>query len=100
VVYRDAFHLMQDLRAMGEGNALAARLRKPTGRAVMARAATVYADTYALPDGRIPATFEIICLTGWAADASQQKPLRPGSAAARLADALNASEQPLPDKTG
>jgi SAM-dependent methyltransferase len=100
VVYRDAFHLMQDLRAMGEGNALAARLRKPTGRAVMARAAAIYADTYALPDGRLPATFEIICLTGWAAHDTQQKPMRPGSASARLADALNAAELPLPDKNG
>ena len=49
----------------------------------------------AMPDGRIPATFEIICLTGWAAHDSQQKPLRPGSAQARLAEALNTAEQPL-----
>lgn len=100
VIYRDALHLMQDLRAMGEGNALAARLRRPTGRAVMARAAAIYAESYGLPDGRIPATFEIISLTGWAAHETQQKPLRPGSAAARLADALNAAELPLPDKNG
>ena len=100
VLYRDMYHLMHDLRAMGEGNALAARLRRPTGRAVMARAAAIYAQTYGQPDGRIPATFEIICLTGWAADASQQKPLRPGSAASRLADALNAAEPPLSRKDG
>ena len=100
VLYRDALHLMSDLRAMGENNALAARLRRPTARAVMARAAAIYAQTYGLPDGRIPATFEIICLTGWAAHETQQKPLRPGSAAARLADALNAAEQPLPQKNG
>ena len=95
VIYRDAFHLMRDLRAMGESNALAARLRKPTRRSVLQRAAQIYGDTYGLPDGRIPATFEIICLTGWAPHQDQQKPLRPGSAAARLADALNAAEQPL-----
>lgn len=97
VQYRDALHLMHDLRAMGEGNALAGRLRRPTRRAVMARAAMIYAETYALPDGRIPATFEIICLTGWAPDESQQKPLRPGSAAHRLADALKTNELKLPD---
>ena len=57
VRYRDAFHLMRDLRAMGEGNALAERLRKPTRRAVMTRAAELYQRTYAGPDGRIPATF-------------------------------------------
>jgi SAM-dependent methyltransferase len=100
VVYRDALHLMHDLRAMGESNALAARLRKPTGRAVMARAAALYAESYGLPDGRIPATFEIICLTGWAAHEGQQKPLRPGSAVTRLADALNAAAAPLPRKDG
>ena len=53
---------------------------------------------HALPDGRIPATFEVICLTGWAPDSSQQKPLRPGSAAQRLADALDTTELPLRDK--
>lgn len=95
VLYRDALHLMRDLRAMGEGNALAARLRRPTHSAVLLRAAQIYHDRFATAEGRIPATFEIICLTGWAPHESQQKPLRPGSAAARLADALNAAEQPL-----
>ncbi len=96
VSYRDAVHLMHDLRAMGEGNALAGRLRKPTARAVMHRATQIYSQAYATPNGRIPATFEIICLTGWAPHDSQQKPLRPGSAAQRLADALNTAELPLP----
>lgn len=96
ILYRDALHLMRDLRAMGEGNALAQRLRRPTGRAVLLRAAEIYQDRFAGPDGRIRATFEMICLTGWAAHESQQKPLRPGSAAARLAEALNAAEVALP----
>ncbi len=96
VLYRDALHLMHDLRAMGEGNALAHRLRHPTRRAVLMRAAEMYQARFAAPDGRIRATFEMICLTGWAPHDSQQKPLRPGSAAARLAEALNAAESPLP----
>lgn len=100
VLYRDAFHLMRDLRAMGEGNALAARLRRPTRRDIFFRAAALYHDRFADAEGRIPATFEIICLTGWAPHDSQQKPLRPGSAAARLADALNAAERPLPRGNG
>jgi len=100
VLYRDALHLMADLRAMGEANALAARLRHPTRRAVLLRAAGIYAERFGRPDGRIPATFEIICLTGWAPHDSQQKPLRPGSAAARLAEALNAAERPLPREDG
>lgn len=100
VTYRDALHLMRDLRAMGEGNALAARLRHPTRRDVLARAAAIYAESFGLPDGRIPATFEIIALTGWAPDDSQPKPLRPGSAAHRLADALGSSEFRLPPGDG
>lgn len=95
VRYRDAFHLMRDLRQMGEGNALEARLRRPTARSVLFRAAEIYQAQYADADGRIPATFEIICLTGWAPSDTQQKPLRPGSAAQRLADALNTAEMPL-----
>lgn len=100
VTYGDALALMRDLRTMGEGNALMARLRRPTRRAVMLRAAELYAAHHAGPEGRIRATFEIICLTGWAPDASQQKPLRPGSAAQRLADALGTDELRLPDRGG
>jgi SAM-dependent methyltransferase len=100
VRYRDAAHLMQDLRAMGEGNALAARLRQPTRRTVLARAAELYEAQYADSEGRIPATFEIICLTGWAPHDSQQKPLRPGSAVQRLSDALSTSEVRLPRTHG
>lgn len=95
VRYRDAFHLMRDLRLMGEGNALAARLRQPTRRTVLLRAAEIYQSQYADAEGRIPATFEFICLTGWSPHESQQKPLRPGSAAQRLADALQTSELPI-----
>jgi SAM-dependent methyltransferase len=96
VRYRDAFHLMADLRAMGEGNALHQRLRHPTRRAVFTKAAQIYQDTFAGSDGRVSATFEVICLTGWAPDDSQQKPLRPGSATHRLADQLGTDEKPLP----
>ena len=96
VTYEDAWALMRDLRAMGEANALSQRLRKPTRRAVFAEAAKLYAEHFSDADGRIRATFEVIFLTGWAPDESQQKPLRPGSATARLADALGAKELNLP----
>ncbi|GGH28686.1 hypothetical protein SAMN05444007_104281 [Cribrihabitans marinus] len=95
--YRDLVHLMHDLRDMGETNALMARLRRPTRRAVFARAATLYADHFADDDGRLPATFDLICLTGWAPDDSQPKPLRPGSAKASLAQALGTDETKLRD---
>lgn len=96
VTYETPWHLMRDLRAMGEGNALAGRLRRPTGRSVLMRCAEIYTESF-MEDGRIPATFELIFLSGWAPDASQPQPLRPGSAAARLADALGTDETPLKD---
>lgn len=94
VSYRDLMHLIQDLRAMGETNALDARLRRPSQTAIFGRASALYQEHY--PEGdRIFATFETIYLTGWKPHSSQQKPLRPGSAVQRLADALGAEEAPL-----
>lgn len=92
VRYDDLFALMTDLRAMGATNALAERLRRPTRRKVFRRAAEIYAERFSDPDGRIRATFEVIFLSGWAPHASQQKPLAPGSARMRLADALRTKE--------
>ena len=88
--YRDLFHLGRDLRAMGEGNAMAARLRKPTPRAVLARAADLLAShsPYRDDPSRVAVTFDLVFLTGWAPSDSQPKPLRPGSATTSLADAL------------
>lgn len=95
VTYSDADALMHDLRAMGEGNALRAHANA-TPRAFFANAAARYARAFG-QDGRISATFEMVFLTGWAPHESQQKPLRPGSAEARLADALGVEETKLPD---
>jgi len=90
VRYDSIFPLMKDLRAMGMSNPLSARSRKPLTRAFFLRAAELYAERYSDPDGRIRATFSIIYLSGWAPHESQQKPLKPGSAKVRLADALKA----------
>ena len=95
VTYPTPLDLMRDLRAMGETNALDARMRQPTRRAVIDSAAKIYVDSYGTADGRIPAMFEMIFLTGWAPDDSQPKPLRPGSAKARLAEVLGVQETPL-----
>jgi len=86
VSYGDPFSLMRDLRAMGEGNALLQRAG-PTPRELFTRAARKYAEAFG-ENGRIPATFEMVFLTGWAPHESQQKPLKRGSATARLADVL------------
>ncbi|KPF77787.1 SAM-dependent methyltransferase [Brevundimonas sp. AAP58] len=83
--------LVRDLRAMGETNALAGPIQ-PLSRAILARAAHLYAERFAEADGRIPATFEIVNLAGWAPHESQPKPLKRGSAKVRLADALGVVE--------
>ncbi|MCA0200397.1 MAG: methyltransferase domain-containing protein [Proteobacteria bacterium] len=97
VTYSDMFKLMADLRAMGETNTVLERRRVPTRRDVLLRAAALYAERFSDVRGRIVASFQIITMTAWAPHASQQKPLRPGSAASRLADALKATEVSLPD---
>jgi SAM-dependent methyltransferase len=88
VRYSDMFALIADLRAMGGANALEARSRRPLRREVLARAAALYAERFADPDGRVRATFDLVWLAGWAPHQSQPKPLKPGSATVRLADAL------------
>jgi SAM-dependent methyltransferase len=86
--YDDAFALMADLRAMGAGNCLAERLKTPTRRAVLLRAAEIYGRDHADADGRVRATLTLVSLSGWAPAPGQPKPLRPGSATVSLADVL------------
>ncbi|MGB4107044.1 MAG: methyltransferase domain-containing protein [Alphaproteobacteria bacterium] len=92
VTYPDMFALLKDLRFMGEGNAILARDKKFVGRELFTKAAESYWKNFAESDGRIRASFEVIFLIGWAPHASQQKPLQPGSAKTRLADALDTIE--------
>jgi SAM-dependent methyltransferase len=93
VRYDDPFALMRDLRAIGLTNVLTERRRTPLRRATLMRMAAIYAERFADPDGRLRATFEILWLSGWAPHESQQKPLKPGSAKARLAEALGTTER-------
>lgn len=95
--YSSPMALMQELRAMGETNAMNNRRRALTRRAVLERACDIYSREFGTPDGRTPATFEMIFLTGWSPDASQPQPLRPGSASARLAEVLGTVETPVKD---
>ena len=94
VTWTDAFALMRELRGMGETNAMRARRKGFARRATLDAAATRYREAHAGADGRIPATFQTLFLTGWAPHEGQQRPLQPGSAAARLAEALDAEEIP------
>jgi hypothetical protein len=92
---------MRDLKGMGASNVLTVRRRVPVTRGLLLRAAEVYAQRFSLPNGRIPATFEIITMTAWVPHDSQPKPLAPGSAKVRLADALGVKElKPTPDRPG
>jgi len=100
VRYDSALALMHDLRRMGATNALLARRRTPLRRATLRRAAEIYAERFADPDGRVRATVEIVWLSGWAPHPGQQQPLRPGSATARLADALGTREISTGEKAG
>jgi len=93
VTYSDPFRLLSDLRGMGEASALAAGTALTRG--TLARAAELYAERHAGPDGRVPASFRVLFLAAWAPHESQQKALRPGSAKSRLADALGTQERPL-----
>jgi SAM-dependent methyltransferase len=100
VRYATPFDLMRDLRGMGWTNALVERRRIPLKRATLLRMADIYERRFSDPDGRLRASFDIVWLSGWAPHESQQQPLRPGSAKARLADALKTTELPTGDKPG
>jgi SAM-dependent methyltransferase len=100
VRYDSVFALMRDLRRMGATNALINRRRVPLRRATLMRMAEIYGARFSDDDGRIRATFEIVWLSGWAPHPSQQQPLRPGSAKARLADALGTREISTGEKAG
>jgi SAM-dependent methyltransferase len=100
VRYGEPMRLLTDLRAMGETAALAERAPRTLSRRILARAFDLYRDRFADADGRVRATFEILTATGWAPHESQQKPLKPGSAKTRLADALGTKERSAGDKAG
>ena len=98
VPYASPRELMREVRVLGGGNVLSERSKAPLPRRTLDRAEAIYRERHAMPEGGVSATFEIVYLSGWAPDASQQKPLKPGSAAHRLADALRTTEHSAGDK--
>jgi SAM-dependent methyltransferase len=98
IEYDNALALMRDLSRMGESNLVAERRRGVTRRATLLRAAELYGERFSLPSGRVAASFEVLYLHGWSPHASQPRPLKPGSAAQRLADALGTSEMSAGEK--
>ncbi len=85
VTYASPLALMAEIKAMGASNMLTDRRRVPVTRGLLARACEIYSERFGGPDGRVPATFEILTMTAWVPHESQQKPLearvgaRPGS---------------------
>jgi SAM-dependent methyltransferase len=98
--YGDLFGLFRDLRALGATNPMLARSKNPLRRDTLMRLNEIYRERFSDPDGKLRATVEIVWMSGWAPHESQQKPLRPGSARARLADALGTAEIPSGVKPG
>ncbi len=98
VRYKDALSLMREIKALGLQHGLSERSRRPVTPALLARAAALYEARFTDPDGRVRATIETAWAIGWAPHSSQQQPLRPGSAKARLADALKTQEMKLEGK--
>lgn len=100
VRYSNPMRLLSDLRAMAATNILRSGAKQPLRRTVLERAMELYVERFAEADGKVPATFQIISLSGWAPHESQQKPLKPGSAKSRLADALGVEEIETGQKPG
>jgi SAM-dependent methyltransferase len=100
VRYANPLRLLDDLRGMGETSAPVTRGGPRLTRAILMRAMEIYAERFSDPDTRIRATFEFVAMSGWAPAPDQPKPKRPGSATARLADALGVEERNAGEKAG
>jgi SAM-dependent methyltransferase len=98
VHYRELSRLFADLRGLGETNTLIGRSKQFISRRLLRALTAEYASRFANDERRFAATFEIVFLTGWAQHESQQKPLAPGSAKTRLADALGTDERSAGEK--
>jgi SAM-dependent methyltransferase len=90
--YPDAMSLMREIKSLGFSNCLMGRNRSITTPSLLMQAALAYPHD---ADGRITATIEIAWATAWKPHPSQQQPLKPGSAKARLSDALKVDEVKL-----
>jgi SAM-dependent methyltransferase len=95
VSYNELGRLYADLRLMGENNVLTARSKMPVSRRFFREVEAIYKRDHSTEVGKFAVTFEIIWLTGWAPHPDQPKPLKPGSAKIKLADALGVGEEKL-----
>lgn len=111
VNYPDVVALVRHLRQLGEGNALRQR-REALPRDTALASAAAYTALFGLKQGTdeislnndtstetsicssgIPATFQVIFLTGWAPDPSQPRAAKRGSAALSFQDLQKAMDK-------
>ena len=78
VEFPSAAALFEHLRAMGESNA-ALGARPGVRRDTLLATAAAYSALYGDAEGRVPATFQVIYMIGWAPAASQPRAKRRGS---------------------
>lgn len=90
VEYPDTFALMQDIQAMGEGNAILKSVGGPIPKDVLLANEAIYRELHCREDekDRIPATFRIIYMIGWKEAPGQPKPLERGSGQVNIKDIL------------
>lgn len=89
VEFPDTFALMEDLQAMGEGNAVLHREPGPLSRDVLLANEAIYRELHTEPGSRgIPATFRIIYMIGWKEGKGQSQPLQRGTGEVNLTDIL------------
>lgn len=93
--YSDIYHLMQDLRDMGETNIMTARQKTFTAKSLFVQAQEIFAAQFPANEGRIACTFDLVFLSGWAPHASQPKALKPGSVTKSLQQALEEAKSSL-----
>ncbi len=88
ITYASPIALMKELKNLSASNPLFERPTKPVTKALLATAVEKYNNLASNENNRIRATLDILWLSGWAQHASQQKPLRPGSAKISLSKIL------------
>ncbi|RMZ86605.1 hypothetical protein DV736_g6169, partial [Chaetothyriales sp. CBS 134916] len=94
VEYPDTLTLMQDVQAMGEGNAIVKSLGGPISRDVLLANEAIYRELHCREDekDRIPATFRVIYMIGWKESSNQTKPLARGSGEVNIKDVLGGGD--------
>ena len=89
ISYGSPIDLFYDLRRMGETSIMVDRQKSFLRRDTLNECLEIYSENFAIPKkNQVKATFQLLCLTGWAPADHQQKPLKPGSASHHFSEVL------------